>query len=482
MKVLNQRVFTTDSGSALYMSLLCLLAVAGISAALVTSAVASKKENDSSVKRTKALYVAQAGVGQALVQLRAGAPVSMGTAGAPSDFAGGHFWGNVVDNHDNTYTVTSYGHDGQARRGIQAVITRSGGGIYQNAMFAGNSSGDPNYHMGFGGFGAQADAVTGDIYSGGGLAFVGTSTILGTPRAHGSITVQPGTILPGPDGTSPAPQTNVTEPIPDIAGMNYPVNNDVNVANEFAAHSTYQNNASYGGRAWQLPQSNPAHIFRKNPTDRAAITGTTVKEDYFLEDPYQTFHSDPNSNGTDAPLIVLSPGGNNKVYYIDGNLWIDNLSTMSFMIQSAGAGGTQITFVVKGNLYISDNIFMQNPANDGVAFIAIKDSAVHDSGNVYFGDPTFGTLEEMHAFIYAENNFYDNNLSATGSARVRLVGNMTAGNQVNINRDVGHQHSKLTVNFDDRIANGSLTLPGLPHSSGADAAYAVSMMREIAAQ
>src|SRR2546423_2947096 len=113
----------------------------------------------------------------------------MGTAGAPSDCAGGHFWGNVVDNHDNTYTVPSYGHDGQARRGIQAVITRSGGGIYQNAMFAGNSSGDPNYHMGFGGTGTQADAVSGDIFSGCSLCFVGNSTILRVPRPRGSFLV-----------------------------------------------------------------------------------------------------------------------------------------------------------------------------------------------------------------------------------------------------------------------------------------------------
>ena len=57
-----------------------------------------------------------------------------------------------------------------------------------------------------------------------------------------------------------------------------------------------------------------------------------------------------------------------------------------------------------------------------------------DSGNVYFGDPTFGTLREMHAFMYAENDFYDTNLSSSSSSIVELVGNMTAGNQVKINR------------------------------------------------
>ena len=85
-----------------------------------------------------------------------------------------------------------------------------------------------------------------------------------------------------------------------------------------------------------------------------------------------------------------------------------------------------------------------------------------DSGNIYFGDPVFGTLEQMHAFMYAENNFYDNNLTPTGSATVTVHGNMTAGNQVPINRDFGQQHSKLTVNFDDRISVGDLDMPGLP--------------------
>jgi hypothetical protein len=53
--------------------------------------------------------------------------------------------------------------------------------------------------------------------------------------------------------------------------------------------------------------------------------------------------------------------------------------------------------------------------------IAIKDLGVRDSGNIYFGDPSFGTLERMDAFMYAENNFLDTNLSATGSARVTVT-------------------------------------------------------------
>jgi len=95
----------------------------------------------------------------------------------------------------------------------------------------------------------------------------------------------------------------------------------------------------------------------------------------------------------------------------------------------------------------------------------MNDSGVADSGNIYFGDPVFGTLERMDAFMYAENNFQDNNLSATGSAKVTVNGNMTAGNQVNINRDYGKQHSKLTVNYDGRISMGELDMPGIPTSN-----------------
>jgi len=153
----------------------------------------------------------------------------------------------------------------------------------------------------------------------------------------------------------------------------------------------------------------------------------------------------------------------------------------SFTLYTAAGEPARATFVVKGNIYISDNIMYQNPQQDGLALIAMKDPADPDSGNIYFGDPSFGTLERMDAFMFAENNFLDNNLSASGSATVTVNGNMTAGNQVKINRDYGTQHSKLTVNFDDRLATGSLQLPGLPGLNGGEQQWAMAVWHEIAA-
>ena len=61
--------------------------------------------------------------------------------------------------------------------------------------------------------------------------------------------------------------------------------------------------------------------------------------------------------------------------------------------------GTHITFVVKGNVYVSDNMFYKDIDKDAVVFIALNDADVKDSGNIYFGDPVFGTLQQMHGFM-----------------------------------------------------------------------------------
>ena len=256
--------------------------------------------------------------------------------------------------------------------------------------------------------------------------------------------------------------------------MAYEVNNDVDVAAQFAASGHYAANSA-DGSAWQLPANLEGHIFRKNPSDRAIETASTTKDDYFLEDPYEPVRTDSGQDGTQAYEISLDTGGNatniRRVYYIDGNLWIHNYQTFSFNFKSAPQG-VQITFAVRGNIYIADNIFYDKTL-DGVAFVALKDANEANSGNVYFGDPVFGTLLTMDGFIYAENDFYDINLSANGSKQVTLNGTMSAGNHVAIQRTFGRQHSRLTVNFDDRIKRGLLDIPGSPARGATQLEYSV---------
>lgn len=458
-------------GSALVIALIALMVVAGMAGGVLALTAASKQEHLSAGGEMQALYVAEAGINVGILRVRS----SDFTPIAPEAFADGGFQGTVVDNGDGTATVQAWGTSGGATRGLEAILQSSGEGIFSNALFAGNSSGDPNYDLGFGGKNAQADLVTGNVYSGGNVVIKHDASITGTIRAKGTVSGASGDVKEG-----------VKQPIPDIAGMKYETNHDVDVAGEFKS-AIYKSN-SLGGKAWELPEKNPAHIFRLNPSDRTANTSKTAKNDYFLEDPYEKVNNSTKIDPSGGTRITLSgiggkPGvsGNEKVYFVDGNLWIHNNAIFSFTLFNSGGEAQKVTFVVKGNIYFSDNVFYNKPKNDGIAFIAIKDDKEKDSGNIYFGDPTFGTLEHMEAFMYAENNFHDNNLSATGSAKVTVHGNMTAGNQVKINRDFGAQHSKLTVDFDDRIWTGTLDLPGLPNQSGASATWLVMSWREIAA-
>ena len=488
MKMTNQRwrraADASDSGSALVTSLFIVIALAGMAAAIFSVGLSQNQESRSNSSQLRALYLAEAGVTESLVAVagafenQAAPPQSLGSEALPLRLKGGSYWCDLADNGDGTFTVTSHGRANQIQRTLEAVLVPIGNGVFDHAIFAGNAGNDPTYALGLSGTGAQADSVTGDIYSGNDVEITEDAAVTGMVYSTGSISGAVG-------------KQGIKRPLPDILGMNYAVNHDFDVAAAFASATWQYDDA--GGSAWQLPESDPAHIFRKNPDNRQTEIDGTAKDDYFLEDPYEPLDDFTAAySGELGHTITLSgtmgePGvsGTNKLYYIDGNLWVHNTNFKPLRFYNSDAAGAKVTFVVKGNVYFSDDVLIEDNVNDGVAFIAIKDDAEQDSGNIYLGDPVFGTIERMEAFLYAENDFYDYNLDATGSLDVSLLGNMTAGNQVSIQRDYidgggNPQHSKLDVQFDDRIATGQLTLPGLPKPTQGVGEYFVAYWREIA--
>ncbi len=464
-------------GSATVVALLTVVVLLGITGAMISMTFGTSKERNAAGARLRAFTAANSAVSHTLSNMSAGAEPTNASVGntAAADIAGAmnsatvlskkvansvhfdstHYWSEVTDNLDGTYTIAATGTSAGVAQSIQVIVQEQGGGVFNNAVFAGNSEGDPLYTLDFGGTGGQADSIIGDVFSGGSVVMNDEANVTGMIRASESVIGATG-------------ESNVSQPIIDLSTMDYAATADFNVADMFAAGATQRYNAA-GGTAWELPESSPAHIFRKNPDDRAADVSGTVKDDYFIEDPYESPRNDRMANGQRAYRISFSgtngePGedSNKKVFYIDGNLWLHNRPAGSFSLYGTGADGVQITFVVKGNIYMSDNLYYENMEDDGVAFVAMKDDAVEDSGNIYFGDPIYGTLEEMQAYMFAENNFYDSNLDESGSATVKLFGNMTAGNQVLIERDYGDSHTQMSVEFDPRIADGSLSMPGLP--------------------
>ncbi len=446
----------SQRGNVLVVSLAISVFLAGFATAALTVVTSAYQEERSATVHQQRLYLAEAALNNALVELMEGDDGNVGTAVAPQALGQGTFFATTVDNGDGTFTITAQGTQENGSRIVQGVVRRTGG-PFANALFAGNASADPNYVMEFGGTGASADDINGDVYSGGDITVSDDADMDGDLRAHGTIT--------GASG-----EEGEDQGVPDLSAMDYENNHDIDVAAEFTTHGVYQSDDA-GGSAYQLPESNPGHIFRKNPSDRTSVTNATTKDDYFLEDPYEPPNKDSAWDGSDAYMVTLSgmgsePGvnSNNKVFFIDGNLWIHNYPTYSFKFASPGSEALRTTFVIKGNLYIGDNIFYDDMDEDGVAFITIEDENVPDSGNIYFGDPSAGTLETMHSYMYAENDFIDNNMDKSGADQIIVYGTMSAGNHVAIDRNFATQYSKFVMNFDDRLLSGGLELPGLPNA------------------
>ena len=449
-------------GSATIAALATVVAFVGVTGAFLAMSATTAQERNASGAEQRAFLAATSGLADTLARMNTeDADPALGAL-AKTEFGSSEYWTTLVDNGDDTWTITSTGAAGNARSNLRAVVLAQSGGVFSNAVFAGNEDGDPNYVMEFGGSAGQADDIRGDVFSGGDIQVSDDATISGTPRASGFV-------------YGAAGEDQQKQGIPDLKGMNYEANADFDVAALFAAEETNKwDNA--GGYAFQVPEDNPAHIFRKNPSDRKSEINSTAKDDYFLEDPYEKVNSDSaQDGGSDVYKFSLTgvdgesgPDSNGKVFFIDGNLWLHNKKSYSIGLNHNESDGVQITFVVKGNIYFSDNFFYSDEDDDGVVFIAMEDENVPDSGNIFLGDPEFGTLKRMNAFMYAENDFYDYNLDASGSAKVEIYGNMSAGNQVLIERDYQGSHTKLTVDFDERLPDGSLELPMLPTGSGTE--------------
>ncbi len=445
---------------------------AGAALVFTSSAI---DESEHQKEELRAFYLAEAAVSEGLSHLamarNSGQEVSayVGTETNPRMMGGDH-WTTIHTGTDGTYTIIATGSAGGAQRTIEVVAEPIPPGPFDHSMFAGNFSNDPAYGLSLGGHGSQADRIVGNVYSGGDVTFDGDSSIDGELRAGGTI-------------TGAAGQEGVSMELPQVLDVDYEHFHDYNVAQLFESSNRTSN--SLGGTADQLDASNPAHIFRRNPSDRTSDTNSTAKDDYFLEDPYESIGVDRAQTGSDATQVSLPGSANNSVFYIDGNLWIHNRRTLSMKIRNTGQDPTRVTFVVKGNIYFSDNLFYENPAEDGVGFISLVDENVEDSGNIYFGDPVFGTMRFAESLLFAENNFVDNNLDRSGTAEVILRGNMTAGNQVAINRDyidgAGNQyHTRLDLAFDPRQASGQLNLPGIPNGADHPTGFRVGAWREIA--
>ena len=209
-------------GSALLAATLALMVLLGLGGVILRASTAGRREQRAAEEVLRAAYLAESGVHDGIANLIAGATNDIGSANQPAAFGGGSYWVDVVDNLDGTFELTSRASDGRQRMAVQAVVRPPVDDPLPGAVFAGNSSGDPLYALEFSGTAPRNDEITGAVYSGADVSIQDDATVNGAITAGGAI-------------YGGAGQSGTTKPSPDIAGMQYDTNHDVDVASDFAS-------------------------------------------------------------------------------------------------------------------------------------------------------------------------------------------------------------------------------------------------------
>jgi hypothetical protein len=456
-----------------------------------------------SVDKTRAFYLAEAGVELLIANFDNGVFESIGeTALGEGSYR--------VDFHSTAnpaYAIATGTVEGQVKR---IKITPSFlAPPYECGIYAGGldsngwtlilrGAGDPclKYSGGneVGNYNGR-DTIYGDIFVDGNVAMYQESSVRAQPfpndydingdvgatgdvnRYDVTATIQ-GDVNEGMDPYDP----------PDLVGMNYAVNNTHNVRQIFDA---------CGITEGPLPGGNALrNVFQINPGNMDDECDTTDGNDYFL-----TRVSGFTGGEWDTAPTPLDLG-TNRIYYVDGDVWIHSKSTYGFTLSG------KATIVATGNIHLCDNFVYANSSSmlGLVALGRYNDDGELVGGNVYFGDPTTGTLYTASAMMFAANNFLYNSMavgSFSGEPESGFIinGNISALNQVSIERDwytrsgserrparykpttgkwydsgtgveltptqVGTmKHYQMTINYDERVRTPGTQPPGLPRGIG----------------
>ncbi|GEM_PF-1840303 len=286
--------------------------------------------------------------------------------------------------------------------------------LVYKAMYAGNRQGG-EYHQEFGGVNHgqhdYADEIDGDIHIEGDIWLGGDAHAhrFGDLGTTGNITMLD--MLGNPDHNLGGGGDDSVKP-PDLSKQGYelpqrhfkswdpsthtPGHDVVHVKDEFDYYE--QNHASemwhieiseeggwfsdgtnsypeWNDRAWALPDSgkgdafSPANFIMKDyqnhfvdTFDSNDDTQMEATGNYYLGQrnggDYYHYGDDYELYGGGHSVITVTPEMNNKVYLVDGNLWVDSDgSNHVFFVPGDGVDKVNITIVAKGNIYIGDQIF-----------------------------------------------------------------------------------------------------------------------------
>jgi len=428
------------SGAILVIVMVILVTFTLFVSALLQMGNYNAQETEQQVRETQAFWCAEEGVQQARLDLVEGGN-GLVDGNAPNFKAG--------TGRAGTYQVIS---DGTAKVSI-GTITVGGVTITNRIRFetdaidstydtviSGLNKDGSEWSFILSGSGDDADGVYGDIYVGeNGNIYVldeagiyvaispNTYEFSGDANTHnGQIHVDLTASIAGEQNTSAPIRTG-----PNLPDMDYPNNNTHDLAAIFDAA---------GVESGHLPIGHPLRdVVVKNPSDRSDENNSTPGDDYYFE-PTTGWSNAGGSQGAATPLDI----GDDRVYYVDGHVWVHSYRVYGFEVDGTA------TIVASKDIHISDNIKYENNSSEAggdlLALIALGEYDEADElipntgGDIYFGDPEFGTLATMDAFMFAANDFYYNFSANSGDpgepeSGFEVFGNFVALNEIKVYRD-----------------------------------------------
>ncbi|NQU40778.1 MAG: hypothetical protein HQ523_12560 [Lentisphaerae bacterium] len=488
------------AGAILGVVLVMVVLVSFVGMGLMELAARDGEEASRALTNARAFWLAEAGAKRIVRRLYDGTSGSI----TWSDLGAGDYEVALFDTADPPYAV-AHGRAAAAERSVRVNLVYLAA-PYENAVSGGNASGTP-WTLTLGGTGTPdsndrggSDIVNGNVFANGDLFMAGTSQINAAPTPNtyglsGDAEVTGGITLNGSASISgdQLPGSSPRE-IPDLLAMDYPNNHTYDVGKIFS---------DLGISSGYLPVGHPLRDeVVMNPGNRSAECASTPGDDFFFE-PRSITSAGPNDKTAVTPLDL----GDGHIYYVDGDAWFNSHSTYGFRVDG------QATIVSGGNIHISDNLkYKDSSSLLGLVALGEYDAGgnLDSGGNVYFGDPEFGTLFTVDAFMFAGDSFLYNTRANGGGQEepqsgFEVFGNFAAINQVTIYRDWyevdrsrrgasrraavydpvsgqwkdasnGHiltsseigglRHYRMKVTYDERIWNPETQPPGLPRGGG----------------
>jgi hypothetical protein len=461
------------------------------------------------VRKAKAFYLAEAGIAN-FEAVNTGERIADIEDIAETSFEGGSYEVDVFA--DEGYAIAT-GIVGSEQKRIRVEFSYLAS-PYEHAIFGGNASGN-DWTLDLRGKNnlrrvgrtetGGIDEVYGNVYADGDVAMYEESRVYPENSENYDIngdvkateTVDYSKNKNGRAAISGAVESGINPLlIPDLNDMNYQENNTHNVSQIFA---------NEGINSGRLPAGNELrNIFVKNPSGMSGECASTSGDDYFLE-PASGIIEGNWTNAT-TPLDV----GEGRVYYIDGDVWIHSNVTYGFLVNGTA------TIIATGDIHICDNVAYASTGSEGdmLGFVALGeyDSSGNliSGGNVYFGDPRYGTTYTFDGMMFAANDFLYNTSNidrrdAEPLTGFDVYGNFVGLNHVTVNRDwysprsggkarpavfdpsigangswvdvetralltqneiLNMRHYRMKVEYDERVRDVKTQPPGLPRGPG----------------